>query len=314
MVNRRAFLKQSLIFGGALTMSNWSNLGAAPPEGIQLSLAEWSLHRTIREGKLDHLDFPAKAMEYGIPAVEYVNGLFGGTRMTFKEAAANSAYLNELLKRSNDAGVVNHLLMIDQEGPLALPKDKKRLPAVENHRKWFEAAQLLGCKTVRVNLHGKGDPEDKKRASVDSLGRLGEMAKPMNLNVVVENHGSESSKGFWVADVMRQVNLPNVGTLPDFGNFCISHPWGTTQGKCKEAYDRYKGVEELLPFAKGAVSAKSYDFDAAGEQPMIDYKRLLDIVRASGFKGYIGIEYEGFTQPEDEGIHKTKALLQKYLA
>lgn len=314
MMSRRTFFKRSLAATAGLTLSSRSQIMAVPPAGIEFSLAEWSLHRTIREGKLDHLDFPEKATEFGLFAVEYVNGLFGGTKMTFKEAATNTSYLNELLKRSRDAGVVNHLLMIDEEGPLALPKDKKRLNAVENHRKWFEAAQLLGCKTVRVNLHGKGDPEDKKTASVDSLGRLGEMAKPMHLNVVVENHGSESSKGFWMAEVMNQVNLPNVGTLPDFGNFCISHPWGTTQGKCKNAYDRYKGVQELLPFSKGAVSAKSYDFDANGEQPIIDYKRLLDIVKNSGFQGYIGIEYEGFTQPEEEGIHKTKALLEKYLS
>lgn len=313
MISRRLFFNQSLALTGAITLSK-PLLAASPQRGIELSLAEWSLHRTIREGKLDHLNFPAKAKEFGISAVEYVNGLFGGAKMTFKEAATNTAYLQDLLKRSQDAGVVNHLLMIDEEGPLALPKEKKRLGAVENHRKWFEAAHFLGCNTVRVNLHGKGDPDDKKLASVDSLGRLGEMAKPMNLNVVVENHGSESSKGFWVADVMRQVNLPNVGTLPDFGNFCISHPWGTTQGKCKDAYDRYKGIEEMLPFAKGAVSAKSYDFDENGEQPMINYKRLLDLVRASGFTGYIGIEYEGFTQPEEEGIWKTKALLQKYLS
>jgi sugar phosphate isomerase/epimerase len=246
--------------------------------------------------------------------VEYVNGLFGGPKMTFQEAVKSTPYLKELLKRSQDAGVINHLVMIDDEGSLALPKDKERLDAVANHKKWFEAAQLLGCRTVRVNLHGEGTPDDKKTASIDSLSRLGEMAKAMNLNVVVENHGSESSKGFWVADVMKKVNLPNVGTLPDFGNFCITHPWGTTQEGCENAYDRYKGVKELLPFAKGGVSAKSYDFDANGEQPQIDYKRLLNIVKQSGFKGYIGIEFEGFTQPEEEGVRKTKALLEKYLA
>jgi len=313
MISRRNFIKQSLTAVGALAILPGENLHAASFSGIEFSLAEWSLHRTIREGKLDHLDFPAKARAFGLPAVEYVNGLFGGSKMTFKEAASNQDYLNTLLKRSKDAGVVNHLLMIDEEGPLALPRDKTRLKAVENHRKWFEAAQLLGCRTVRVNLHGKGNPDDKKTASVDSLGRLGEMGKGMNLNVVVENHGGESSKGFWMSDVMKQVNLPNVGTLPDFGNFCISHPWGTTQGECKDAYDRYKGVEELLPFAKGAVSAKAYDFDANGEQPLIDYERLLKIVRNSGFKGYIGIEFEGFTQPEEDGIRNTKALLERYL-
>ena len=232
--------------------------------------------------------------------------------MNFKEAGKNQAYLGELLMRSKSEGVINHLIMVDNEGPLSLPNDKQRIEAVENHKKWIDAAKFLGCKTVRVNLHGNGAPDAKKTASIDSLRRLGEFAKPMDINVVVENHGNESSNGAWVADVMRQVAMPNVGTLPDFGNFCLSHPWGETQSDCKDMYDRYKGVQELLPFAKG-VSAKSYDFDATGEQPKMDYKRLLEIVKASGFTGYIGIEFEGNTQPEEEGIRKTKLLLEKYL-
>lgn len=282
-------------------------------EDIRLSLAQWSLHRALTDGKIDNLDFPSIAREqYGIGAVEYVNQFFGGKKMDFKTAAKNATYLKELLKRSKDAGVVNHLIMIDNEGSLALPNDTERLAAVDNHKKWIEAAKFLECTTVRVNLHGEGGSGEKKKASIDSLARLGEFAKPMNINVVVENHGSDSSNGVWVADVMRQVNMNNVGTLPDFGNFCISHPWGTTQDGCDNEYDRYKGTEELLPFAKG-VSAKTYDFDDDGEQPLMDYKRLLDIVRASGFKGYIGIEFEGNTQPEEEGIRKTKRLLEKYL-
>jgi sugar phosphate isomerase/epimerase len=280
---------------------------------LEISLAEWSLHRGLKGGTIDHLDFPSIASkQFGINVVEYVNGCFGSYKRDFKEAGKDKAYLRELLKRSKDAGVTNHLIMVDEEGFLAVPDDKERLTAVENHKKWIDAAKFLGCRTVRVNLHGTGDSAAKKIASVDSLSRLGDFAKPMNINIVVENHGSDSSKGFWVADVMRQVNKPNVGTLPDFGNFCISHEWGTTQGECAEIYDRYKGIEELLPFAKG-VSAKSYDFDANGEQPKIDYKRLIALVKASGFKGFIGIEFEGETQPEEEGIRKTKALLQKYL-
>ncbi len=141
---------------------------------------------------------------------------------------------------------------------------------------------------------------------------MGEFGKSMEINIVVENHGNESSDAAWIVDIMRQVNLSNVGTLPDFGNFCLNHPWGSTQEGCEKPYDRYKGVQELLPYVKG-VSAKTYDFDANGEQPLMDYKRLLDIVKASGFKGYIGIEFEGNTQPEDEGIRKTKQLLEKYL-
>jgi sugar phosphate isomerase/epimerase len=281
---------------------------------MKISLAEWSLHRTLKAGKLDHLDFPAKARrDFEIEAVEYVNGFFGGKKMDFKKAGKNQAYLKELLKRSKDAGVFNHLIMVDDEGPLALPDDKARLQAVDNHKKWIEAAKLLGCWTVRVNLHGEGDTEAKKTASIDSLSRLGAFAQTMNINVVVENHGSDSSKGFWLAQIMKQVNRPNVGTLPDFGNFCISHPWGTTQQGCQEEYDRYEGVAEMLPFAKG-VSAKTYDFDSNGGQPSMDYQKLMGLVKASEFKGYIGIEFEGNKGDEEEGIRKTKALLERYLA
>lgn len=312
MSTRRHFVKQALLGTSALLIKP-ALFAAAKDNRLKISLAEWSLHRALQAGKLDHLDFPAKARnDFGVEAVEYVNGFFGGKQMNFKEAGKNQAYLNELLKRSKDAGVFNHLIMVDEEGPLALPNDKERLQAVDNHKKWIEAAAFLGCLTVRVNLHGEGDSEAKKTASIDSLSRLGEFAKPMNINVVVENHGSDSSKGFWMADVIKQVGKANVGTLPDFGNFCISHPWGTTQDGCKEEYDRYKGVAEMLPFAKG-VSAKTYDFDSNGEQPLMDYKRLMELVKNSSFKGYIGIEFEGNKGDEEDGIRKTKALIEKYL-
>jgi sugar phosphate isomerase/epimerase len=313
MATRRTFIKNSLMGAGAIMLAPSFELKSAKNQLLEISLAEWSLHRSIQSGKIDHLDFPAIAKnDYNISVVEYVNGLFGGTKMTFKDAAKNNAYLTEMLKRSKDAGVVNHLIMVDDEGPLAIPDEKERLLAVDNHKKWIEAAKFLGCLTVRVNLHGDGQADAKKAASIDSLSRLGDFARTMEINIVTENHGHESSNGAWVADVMKQVNRSNVGTLPDFGNFCISHDWGTTQGECSDYYDRYQGVKELLPFAKG-VSAKTYDFDSNGEQPKMDYKRLLGIVKESGFKGYIGIEYEGENQPEEEGIRKTKQLIEKFL-
>lgn len=311
--SRRNFLRHSLMGAGAmLAMPALKAMNLAESD-IKLSLAEWSFHRALEAGQMDHLDFPARAKnEFGISAVEYVNGFFGGKKMDFKVAAKNKPYLNELLKRSQDAGVFNHLLMCDDEGPLSSLNQKERRESVNNHRKWIEAAAVLGCLTVRVNLHGEGDPEGRKTASIDSLSRLGEFAQPMNINVVVENHGSVTSHGAWLADVMKQVGKPNVGTLPDFGNFCMSHPWGTIQEGCDEQYDVYLGIQQMLPFAKG-VSAKTYDFDGNGEQPLLNYKKLLGIVKASGFKGYIGIEFEGLNQPEEEGVRNTIALLKKYL-
>ena len=313
MKTRRTCIKQSLLGAGALLTASSFRPDGLSDADIKVSLAEWSFNRSLDSGKMDHLDFAARAKnEFGISAVEYVNGFFGGKKMNFKEAAKNKPYLNEMLKRSQDAGVFNHLLMCDDEGPLSSTTEKERLESVENHKKWIEAAKILGCLTVRVNLHGEGDPDERKKASIDSLGRLGEFAKPMHVNVVVENHGSVTSNADWLTDVMRQVNMENIGTLPDFGNWCISHPWGTIQEGCKEMYDIYKGVGQLLRYAKG-VSAKTYDFDAYGEQPLLDYKKLIDIVKASGFKGYIGVEYEGLKQSEEEGVRKTQSLLKKYL-
>ncbi|MFN8209414.1 MAG: sugar phosphate isomerase/epimerase family protein [Bacteroidales bacterium] len=313
MKSRRTFIKQTLLGAGAVMLAPSFKFPAEAEGPIKLSIAEWSFHRALEAGRLDHLDFPAKAVnEFGISAVEYVNGFFGGKKMDFKTAAKDKEYLSQLLKRSKDAGVFNHLLMVDDEGPLSSVKNEERTEAVENHKKWIEAAAFLGCLTVRVNLHGEGDPDLRKKASVESLGALGEFAAPMKVNVVVENHGSVTSNAEWLCDVMKKVNMKNVGTLPDFGNFCITHPWGTIQDGCKEMYDPYKGVQLLLKYAKG-VSAKTYDFDANGEQPLLDYKRLIGIVKASGFKGYMGLEFEGNNTPEDEGLRKTQALVKKYL-
>jgi hypothetical protein len=313
MTTRRTFIKQSFIGAGAILISPSLNMIVNPESDLTISLAEWSFHRALEAGELDHLDFPAKARkEFDISVVEYVNGFFGWEKMNFKEAGKNTAYLNELLKRSKDAGVVNHLIMVDDEGPLSSINEKERLIAVDDHKKWIDAAKVLGCRTVRVNLHGEGDTDLRKSASIDSLIRLGDLAKTMNINIVVENHGSVTSNGAWMADVMKKVAMENVGTLPDFGNFCLSDPWGTIQNGCADMYDPYLGLTEMLPYAKG-VSAKTYDFDERGEQTLLNYKKLIEIVKASQFKGYIGIEYEGNKQPEEEGVRLTKALLQRYL-
>ena len=270
---------------------------------FEISLAEWSLHKALFGKKMTNLDFPAMAKkDFGISTVEYVNQFF-------KDKAKDTTYLNELLMRCKDNGVKNHLIMIDGEGGLGETDEKKRTQAVENHYKWVEAAKHLGCKTIRVNAYGTATADEVKSAAIDGLGRLGTFAKPFGINVIVENHGGHSSNGQWLADVMKQVGMKNVGTLPDFGNFCIKRG---AKG-CEESYDRYQGTQELMPFAKG-VSAKTYDFDEQGNCIETDYVKILKIVKDSGFKGYAGIEYEGSKLSEEEGIRKTKALLERLIS
>lgn len=301
---RRNFIRQistlAAATGALSSLPFQSQAFSSKKQFFEISLAEWSLHKALFSKKITNLDFPSiSKKEFGINVVEYVNQFF-------KDKANDTSYLNELLKRCKDNGVKNHLIMIDGEGGLADLDDAKRLKTVENHYKWVDAAKYLGCTTIRVNSYGEGSAEDVQKAAIDGLGKLGEYGEKAGINIIVENHGGYSSNGLWLAGVMKGVNKKNVGTLPDFGNFCIKRG----NGKCEEEYDRYKGVAELMPFAKGA-SAKTYDFDEQGNCIETDYLKIMKIVKDSGFTGYVGIEYEGSKLDEAEGIKKTKALLEK---
>jgi sugar phosphate isomerase/epimerase len=267
---------------------------------FEISLAEWSLNKQLFSGKLDNLDFPAKAKnDFGVDAVEYVNQFF-------KDKAKDQAYLTELKNRCNDIGVTSVLIMCDGEGGLGDTQERRRIEAVENHKKWVEAAQFLGCHSVRVNAYGEGTREAVARAATDGLRRLSEFARDYKINVIVENHGGYSSDGKWLSKVIADTKMDNCGTLPDFGNFCIVRE----RDECKEWYDRYVGTQEMMPYAKG-VSAKAMDFDEAGNCVETDYNKMLRIVKDAGYKGHIGIEYEGSRLSEDEGIRATKVLLER---
>jgi len=286
---RRTFLQTTV---GAVALTPFSQvLAAAQPAPLfKISLAQWSLHRTLRAKEIDHLDFARVAKrDFGIEAIEYVNSFF-------KDKARDAAYLAEMNKRAADEGVTQYLIMCDSEGRLGDPDAALRATAVENHRKWLEAAKVLGCVTIRVNAASVGSFEEQQKLAADGLRKLTELAAPMNLNVVVENHGGLSSDGKWLSGVMKMVDHPRCGTLPDFGNFY--------------EYDRYQGVADLMPFAK-AVSAKSHDFDEQGNESQKDYRRLMKTVLDAGYRSWVGIEYEGSKLPEREGIAKTKALLER---
>lgn len=297
-VTRRDFLRTAVATGATLaTVDPFETLLAQEKGRFGISLAEWSLHRTLRAGTITNLDFPRVAKdEFGITALEYVNQFF-------KDQARDMAYLKDLKSRTETLGVKNVLIMVDGEGMLGHPEDAERARTVDNHKKWVEAAKFLGCHAIRVNAQSKGTRDEQERLAADGLRSLGEFAAPHQIGVIVENHGGLSSDGSWLAAVITRANLPNVGTLPDFGNFRVSR---------EQEYDRYKGVAELMPFAKG-VSAKSHDFDAAGNETGTDYARMLDIVIKSPYRGFIGIEYEGQTLGEYDGIRATKALLERVL-
>jgi sugar phosphate isomerase/epimerase len=297
-VPRREFFKHSAaaIAGAAAVATGSSSFAADDKQPLfKISLAQWSLNKALFGKKLDNLDFAKTAkQDFGIEAVEYVNQFF-------KDKAKDSAYLAELRKRADDLGVKSLLIMCDGEGALGDADEAKRKVAVENHHKWVEAAKFLGCHSIRVNAQSSGSFVEQLGRAADGLRKLTEFGDQHGINVIVENHGGLSSNGAWLAAVIDQVDHPRCGTLPDFGNFRL--------GKDKE-YDRYKGVWLLMPFAK-AVSAKSHDFDDKGNETHTDYRRMMKIVIDHGYRGYVGIEYEGGKISEAEGIMATKRLLEK---
>jgi len=306
MIHRRHVLQTGAAATAAIALGPLASQAVArqPKESaplFRISLAQWSLHKPLYAGELDHLDFiTATRDRFGLGAVEYVNAFF-------KDRANDRAYLARMNQRAADAGVEQLLIMVDGEGDLGDPDEAGRARAVRNHVQWLDAAAALGCHSIRVNAASRGERDEQMRLAADGLSKLADLGAERGLNVLVENHGGLSSDSAWLAGVMRMADHPRLGTLPDFGNFCLD--WSRSDDP-EAWYDRYRGVGELMPFAK-AVSAKSYDFDEAGEETTIDFERMMRIVVAAGYRGWVGIEYEGSRLSPEEGVMATKRLLER---
>jgi sugar phosphate isomerase/epimerase len=324
--SRRTFIKSAAMSAAGLGIASalpgylLANHGASDLF-FNIAISQFSLASQFWSKKLDPLDFPAKVKnDFGITGLDYCS-------MFFADKANDQQFLNELKKRSADAGTYNLRIMVDAEGVLGDLNDAIRLKAVENHHKWMDAAAALGCPMIRVNVEGEGNANDVAKAAADSLGRLIEYGRKQQVDVIVENHIGISCNAGWLAGVMKQVNSPHCGTLADFGNFCINRTKPEAQTidaymktKCLEEYDRYKGIAELMPFAKG-VHAKTHVFDANGNDTETDFTRMFKIIKDAGFKGWVSLEYEGGLMKmyskddkyldDDKGVIATKKLVEK---
>jgi L-ribulose-5-phosphate 3-epimerase len=319
-ISRRTFAKRTVQAAGLagmagsgllpLAASGTATAAKANEPLFRISLAQWSLHRSLgRGGKktMDNLDFAKVAKGMGIEGLEYVNQFF-------MDKAKDAKYIAEMKKRADGEGVISLLIMCDREGMLGDPDKAKRKQAVENHYKWAEAAKTLGCHSIRVNAGSRGTYEEQQTLAADGLNKLSQFCDKLGLYCIVENHGGLSSHGRWLLGVMQLADHPRVGTLPDFGNFRIK---GASRDKLGYDlwYDRYLGVEELMPYAR-AVSAKSHNFDASGNDTTTDFLKMMKIVMKNAPKqwnelgNYVGIEWEGGSKPEKEGIMLTKKLLE----
>lgn len=324
--NRRTFIKTSSMGVAAAGLASIipSYLRANEKHAdlpFKLALSQFSLAGQFWTKQLDPLDFPQKSISsFNIPGLDYCS-------MFFADKAKDTTFLTELKKRALDNGCYNLRIMIDGEGVLGDLNKDVRTKAVENHYKWIDAAATLGCPMIRVNVEGEGDPAEVAKAAIESLTTLIEYGKKSSIDVIVENHIGISCNGGWLAGVMKEMNNKHCGTLADFGNFCVNRTKpptndiaGYMQTKCLEEYDRYKGIEELMPYAKG-VHAKTHVFDADGNDTETDFGKMFKIIKASGFSGWVSIEYEGglikmYTKDakyldDDAGVLATKKLIEK---
>jgi len=336
MKNRRKFLKNagafalgSVILPKINAQSFLSNMYSPGNLDFEISLAEFSFAGELMSGKMTNMEFPARAKnEFGINVLEYVSGFFNNKH-------TDQAYLKELKQRCDDLGLKNNLIMVDGANIADLDTTKRK-QAVETHYTWVDAAKYLGCGTIRVNLGDtmkavSGVPDDPAeeaaKTAADGYHQLLEYAAKQNMNVIVENHFGNSTDIDWLVGVIKAVNMPNSGLLPDFGNFCRQRSKPETNDikgmmatKCIQEYDRYEGVKKMMPYAKG-ISAKTHKFDTSGNETETDFYKMFQIIKDAGFKGYVGIEYEGgfmkmFDPSSDyvsanEGIKATKTLLER---
>ena len=339
--DRRRFLQGLSLAAGAAALPALPTV-AQGADGLkascplwEISLAQWSNHRALKSGEMDNLDWAEHTQKcYGIHALEYVNQFFcvgDRNRDPMGYQPKPMVYLSEMRKRTHDLGMRNVLIMCDGVGRLGDPDRKKRTLSVEGHYAWLEAADFLGCHSIRVNAgsDNKMSADEQTKLCTDGLRRLSEYAeKNHGLNVIVENHGGLSSDGAWLAGVMKAVGRENCGTLPDFGNFYLARRRGDAKRYDAEKaiykgrklheddrglfYDRYQGIRDLMPYAKG-VSAKSFEFDRDGNDTQTDFSKAMKIVRDSGYRGYVGVEFEGGGISEGEGILATKRLLERCL-
>lgn len=332
--SRRDFLNQlgltaaGLSLASALPTPTFADM-AAKKFSFDISLAEFSFAGELMSGKMTNMEFPARTKnDFGINVLEYVS-------MFFNNKHTDQAYLKELKQRTDDLGMKNNLIMVDGANIADLDA-AKRQKAVESHYPWVDAAKYLGCSSIRVNLGDSAkalsgtpdDPADEAaKTAADGYHKLLEYAAKSKMDVIVENHFGNTTDIDWLVGVLKQVNMPNSGLLPDFGNFCAQRSKPETNDikgimgtKCVKEFDRYEGVKKMMPYAKG-ISAKTHKFDASGNETETDFRKMFKIIKDAGFKGYVGVEYEGgiigMYNPTggylstNDGIRATKTLLER---
>ena len=269
-----------------------------PKRDFKISIAAWSVHREVRSGKLKLIDACRFLREeYDVDGFELVNTLL---------EVPTAEYVRKFRAEAQRFHLAIPLIMCDGEGDFGSVDPDERRRAVRYHTKWMYVASDLGCHSIRVNWRGAPEGAEKDPAlvlafterSIDAYAEMARIGGENGLNVIIENPGGISSPPEMLLGLIKAVNSPRFGTLPDWGGF-------------PDDVDRYDAVDKMMPYAKG-VSAKCYDFGPDGRETKIDFERMVQIcVDKHGYHSFLGIEFEGDRLTERQGMRAAKDLLVK---
>ena len=289
--SRRNFLQgsvQSVAGLAAGSLLAQANALAAADDRFELSIHQYSLKKLFEEGQLDTFAYPGFVKEqFGFTNVEFAVEFCDALRADPKKGDA-------IRDRSEQLGVKHRALLCGAEPTLDAPNEKDRQAAVEDHLKWAEVAEHLGCEFIRVRASTEGDRNEQLDHATKGIGALCSALDDSPVSVLIENIAGFSRDPDWLVALVNRIGAKRVGLIADFGNF---------EG------DIYEGMGRLLPFTK-SVCTKSWEFDEQGNETKIDFARMMSILKESSFRGCIAIEYLG--KEPVAGVRKTAELINRY--
>jgi sugar phosphate isomerase/epimerase len=288
---RREFLHggvQSVAGLAAGAIFGQANAQAALNDRLELSIHQFSLKKLFDEGRLETFAYPDFVkQEFGLTSIEFAVEFCAALRADPKEGAA-------LRDRSKQLGIKHRALLCGAQPALDAPSEMDRQTALEDHLKWAEVAEHLGCEFIRVRASSEGVRNKQLAHAAQGIGALCDALGDSPVSVLIENIAGFSRDPDWLVALINRVGPKRVGLIADFGNF---------DG------DIYAGMQRLLPYAK-SICTKSWNFDEEGNETTINFARMMRMIKESSFRGCIAIEYLG--EEPVVGVRKTAELINRF--
>ena len=271
----------------------------------RLAVASWPFRKEVISSSNEYRDNSVPGMDlrifaagvrqkFGVPGVEPLSSHFPST---------DDRYLKQFREGIEKAGVSVINIPVDNSDSYFDPDPTGRKRAVENGIKWLNIAVVLGSPSIRTSMPGvKNAAPDVDRAAA-SLQELVRHAEEKNIVVNLENDDLQSEDAFFVIKVIEKVNNPWLHALPDFCNSMMSG----------NAEFNYSAVSTMFKHAYSICHVKDSEVGDNGRVFQIDLEKTFDILKASSYRGFCSMEFEGQGDPH-AGTQKLIEASLKFLA